>query len=108
MTKSPELRERLLSIADLAIAARLAQDEANRLNDYLNGLMLRRALDTGTSLLVRAMITRAIISTAAAWWAEDIHEGEIPEAETFAALRSFIDDPPPELFGEVVLDRGYR
>lgn len=84
-----DLRDNLLNAADLATAADLAASLHDRFNELLNDAGITMA----TSLVARALFARAVIGTAAAWWA-DIG---VPEPRTFAAIKSIVDDLPPEL-----------
>ena len=84
-----DLRTQLLAAADLSRAADLASELHDELNEALNNA----GVNVATSLLGRALLARAIIGTAAAWWADS----GVPEPLTFSALKSIVDDLPPEL-----------
>lgn len=95
--KAPELRRQLLAAADLRKAARLSE----RASDEVNALLNEAGVSKGTSLLARALTANAIIKVAAAWWANG---GDVIEPETFAAIRSLVDDLPVALTGEIYAD----
>ena len=84
-----DLRAHLLASGDLMRATALAGELHDRLNEELNDA----GVTVATSLLARALLARAVIGTAAAWWA-DLN---VPEPLTYAAIRSIVDDLPPEL-----------
>lgn len=81
-------REELLAAADRDCALEISNELVNHVNDRLNAL----GVPPATSLLARALISRAVLEVAGLWWADMVRA---PAPVTIAALRSIVDDPPP-------------
>lgn len=89
------LRAEILERGDLDAALVIASEEVNTLNARLN----RRRLNPPTSLLARAFTARAILMVASEWLAMDLTNPNAPLPEAARAMRSLVDDPPPDVEG---------
>jgi hypothetical protein len=90
-----ELRAYLLSVADIDAVLEATNSAIERVNSHLNDRADRRQLTEASSLLARALIANGVLKVAAAWWSD---QGAHPDAAG-EALRSFLDDMPPQLQG---------
>jgi hypothetical protein len=91
--RARDLREMLLTQADVGEAADVAAQISNKVVELLNGSMLTVA----THILTAALIARATTEIAADWWATDF--GPHPVEDTSAALLSIQLDMPAGLKG---------
>lgn len=102
MAAARVLREGLLEAAELGRASAHAAELTNRINDYLNERSdpaHPERLTVAESLVTRALVARGVLQVAGDWWAElgQAHGGAAPTPEYHAALRSIVEDLPPEL-----------
>lgn len=96
------LRERILEASDLQDACHYAERSCNAMTDALNSLLgTPRQLSNGTQIMVRILAAESMLQIAAAWLAELTKE---PLPECAKAVRDLLDDPPPEIEGDVVKD----
>lgn len=97
--KAVQLRERLLIRAN----TNRAIGDANALIEPLF-IALNKLIPPATvadSLLTRALLARALLQVGAQWWSDCTSE---PMPETWAALISFIEDPPAAIEGRSWID----
>jgi hypothetical protein len=90
-----ELRAYLLSVADIDVVIESANGAIEWVNAALNHRADRRKLSAASSLLARVLIAHGLLRVATAWWTD---MGADRDA-ALAALRSFLDDMPPQLQG---------
>lgn len=91
------LRNKLLGNAHIFQSECVAQVVTNQALKAFNDA----GTSVGTSLLARALVARAMLQVAAAWWAD---VSRLPEAETYAALLDLIVNPPPEIETTIARD----
>lgn len=91
------LRLRILAHANVRIAAQLADEIGDLVNQRLNAA----DIDVATSVLARAAIARGVTEVAGAWLADVTHE--LP-ADGPIAVADLREDLPPGLRPVVFLD----
>lgn len=102
--KAPQIREQLFDNCDLHAAVEFATRTANGVNDALNWLADDGTLNVASQCVCRALAAKAIIDVCAQW----LSDVGYPLPECFAALKSIMDNPPPEIDGFVTNAQGER
>lgn len=82
---------------DGALACRVAEQISNQALNAFN----EANTDVATSLLARSLLIKGMLDVAATWMQD---QSDAPLPECFAAMRSLVDDPPPNLTGECYVD----
>lgn len=91
------LRGHLLLRADLPLAAELAQQISDEVNERLNDA----GISAGDSVLARILLANAIMAVTSDWWAALM---KVPRPETHAAAMDLLINLPIALEAETYVD----
>lgn len=107
MKQHLEMAQHVIMIADAEKAVMAAQHVVNMIEDELNRCSAGEIDGARTrmvdSIFARALIARAAIGTAAAWWAEVM---KIPEPEAHLAMMELMTNPPAWIDHEITKQDG--